>query len=165
MKKIIIAFIVLLVSNTLKADIVKAQVLATGLTCSLCSKATFKQLNTIAEIDKIDVDVNNTSFILYFKKGTNINPALIKQKIEAAGFSVGNLELTVETNVINNQFTLGSNIFTIINSDKKSLSKSFQVKVLNQGFVTTKEYKNLVKAKPQIAFSTKLANTFFVELI
>lgn len=166
MKKIFLIIILVVTSNLIaQAEVIKAKVLASGLTCSLCSKATFKQLSTIPQIEKIDVDVKNTSFILEFKKGTTINPEIIKQKIEAAGFSVGNLEFTVDADVKDNQFTLGNSVYTFINNSKKIDNKTFQVKILHKGFLTPKEYKNLIKSNPQIELSSKKANSFFVELI
>jgi hypothetical protein len=101
---------------------------------------------------------------LEFKKGTNINPELIKQKIEEAGFSVGKLELTIEKEDVGNQFSIGNYTFSIINSKKVS-TKVFKVKILNQGFITTKEYKTLIKEKPQLATKGKKVNLYFVEVI
>ena len=51
-----------------QAQIIKAELTATGLTCSMCSKATYKQLTSIPEVEKVESDLNKTAFILYFKK-------------------------------------------------------------------------------------------------
>lgn len=164
MKSFISVLLLFITVFTANADIIKANVLATGLTCSLCSKATFNQLNSIPEVAKIDVDVNNTSFILEFKKGTSINPEVIKQKIEDAGFSVGKLELTIEKEDVSNQFSIGNYTFSIVNAKKVS-TKIFTIKILNQGFITPKEYKALIKGKPHLASKNKKANAYFVEVL
>ena len=61
MKKInkvylVIASIVLMFSIKSNAQIVKAEIFATGLTCSMCSKSIHKQLTKLPEIEKIEVD-------------------------------------------------------------------------------------------------------------
>jgi len=66
MKKILILSVILLVSALANAQIIKAKLTATGLTCSMCSKATYKQLTSIPEVEKVEPDLNNTAFILFF---------------------------------------------------------------------------------------------------
>jgi hypothetical protein len=47
MKKLFILTVILFVSVAVNAQILKAELTATGLTCSMCSKATYKQLISI----------------------------------------------------------------------------------------------------------------------
>jgi len=94
MKKIVILTVLFFVAVIGNAQISKAELTATGLTCSMCSKATYKQLMSIAEVEKVEPDLNNTAFIIYFKNGSAANISDIKAKVEDAGFSVGELVVT-----------------------------------------------------------------------
>ena len=85
MKKIFILTVLFFVSIIGNAQVLKAELTATGLTCSMCSKATYKQLISIAEVDKVEPDLNNTAFIIYFKSGSAANISDIKNKVEDAG--------------------------------------------------------------------------------
>lgn len=76
------------------AQIIKAELVASGLTCSMCSFATQKQLKTLAFVDSIGTDLNRTTFLLYFKKNQPVDISQLKNKVEAAGFSVATLLFT-----------------------------------------------------------------------
>ena len=63
--KIIITIIFLLsVSNTF-AQLTKVEIVATGLTCSMCSNAINKQLKTLTDVEKVDIDLNTNTFIVF----------------------------------------------------------------------------------------------------
>lgn len=153
MKKIIFSSIVMLGSLLANSQITKAELTATGLTCSMCSKATYKQLSSIPEVEKIETDLNKTAFILHFKTGSTINPADLKTKVEDAGFSVGELvvflKLDNQKAENNSSFVLGSNTYKFIDSKTAVLTGDVKVKILDKGFVTEKEYKKLQKLSKQ----------------
>ena len=106
---ILIASVVLLSTTTAKSQITRAELTATGLTCSMCSKATYKQLTSIPEVKEVVPDLNTTAFMIYFKDGSAINVGELKKKVEDAGFSVG--ELVVVFN-FNNQQAENNSSFT-----------------------------------------------------
>ena len=56
MKKILISSIILFASVIANAQITKAELTATGLTSSKSAKATYKQLTSIHEVDKLETD-------------------------------------------------------------------------------------------------------------
>ena len=150
MKIIIFITALLFATNTAKSQIIQAELIANGLTCSMCSNATLKQLNTLSFVDSIQVDLEHTSFILFFKKGMGVNINQIKNKVEAAGFSVGSLILKV--NFTNQQindglsFDLEKQYFIGMNTEQKLLKGDAKIKILNKGFVADKEYKTILKS-------------------
>ena len=167
--KVFVAAIVLMVTfSTVQAQITKAELTATGLTCSMCSKATYKQLVSIPEVEKVETDLNKTAFILYFKEGSTINVNSLKKKVEDAGFSVGQLIVTMKLNnqkAENNASFIQDNIsYTFMNSTPKLLTGEVKVKIMDRGFVTEKEYKQLVKlAKQYPTYSKATANTYHIK--
>lgn len=132
-----------------KAQISKAELIANGLTCSMCSNATYNQLKTIPFLDSIMVDVEHTKFILYFKPNTPFDLKMIRNKVEDAGFSVGALVLYMNfenVSVENNfHYNIGDITYHFMDTKKQTLNGIVAVKVLDKGFVSDKEYKKYVK--------------------
>lgn len=130
-------------------QILKADLIANGLTCSMCSNATYNQLKTIPFLDSIDTDVEHTKFILYFKANTDFDLKQIKSKVEDAGFSVGSLVLYMNFNNVNIEkdfhYTVGDITYHFIDSKNQILNNVKPVKLIDKGFVSDKEYKKYLK--------------------
>ena len=170
MKKILILTVVLFVSVLVNAQITKAELTATGLTCSMCSKATYKQLVSIAAVEKVEPDLNNTAFLLYFKNGSAVNIDDVKKKVEDAGFSVG--ELVVVFNFKNQQasnngtFTLDNNTYTFMDTKAGTLNGEVKVKILDKGFIVDKEYKKISKMIKQYpSYATVSKNSYHTKTL
>ena len=170
MKKILILSVILLVSGLANAQIIKAKLTATGLTCSMCSKATYKQLTSIPEVKKVEPDLNNTAFILFFKNGSSVNISNIKEKVEDAGFAVGELVLVFNfKNQLaenNKTFTLDNTIYTFIDTKTGNLAGEVKVKILDKGYVVEKEYKKLSKMIKQYpSYATLSKNSYHIKTL
>ena len=165
MKKIVILSVILLVSVIANSQIIKAELTATGLTCSMCSKATYKQLISIPEVEKVEPDLNNTAFIIFFKNGSQVNISNLKKKVEEAGFSIG--ELLVVFNFKNQQaennstFTLDNMTYTFMDTKAGVLSGGVKVKILDKGYVVEKEYKKLSKMINQYPSYASFSNNSY----
>jgi copper chaperone CopZ len=123
----------MLFSININAQLSKVEIVATGLTCSMCSNAINKQLKKIAEIEKVDVDLNSNTFTISLKKENNITPKILKESIQKAGFSVGSMIITFANE------SLPSN-YIVIDSEK-----STKHKILDKEYLTMKEFKNMRK--------------------
>ncbi len=170
MKKILIPTVILFFSVVVHAQISKAKLTATGLTCSMCSKATYKQLISIAEIEKVEPDLNNTAFLLYFKKGSSVNIGDIKKKVEDAGFSVGELLVVFNFNkqqVENNRsFTLDNNTYTFMDTKSGTLNGEVKAKILDKGYIVEKEYKQISKMVKQYpSYATISKKLFHIKVL
>ncbi len=170
MKKLLILTVILLVSVVVNAQILKAELTATGLTCSMCSKATYKQLIYIEAIEKVEPDLNNTAFLLYFKKGSSVNIGDIKKKVEDAGFSVGELLVVFNFNkqqVENNRsFTLDNNTYTFMDTKSGTLNGEVKAKILDKGYIVEKEYKQISKMVKQYpSYATISKNLFHIKVL
>ena len=170
MKKIILISVTLLASVIVNAQIIRAELTATGLTCSMCSKATYKQLTSISEVEKVEPDLNNTAFILYFKNGSTVNVNSLKEKVEEAGFAVG--ELVVVFNFKNQQaennksFTQNNITYTFMDTKSGILAGEAKVKILDKGFVVEKEYKKLSKMVNQYpSYATVIKNSYHIKTL
>lgn len=128
----------------------KAEILATGLTCSMCSNAINKQLKALEGVEKVETDLNTNTFTVFFKADNAITPATLKNSVEKAGFFVGSMVVTLElSNVLpkdNATLQAGDATFVFINSGEKALNGETRLKVQDKGYVTQKEYKKLQKS-------------------
>ncbi|HMP31969.1 MAG TPA: heavy-metal-associated domain-containing protein, partial [Saprospiraceae bacterium] len=78
------------------AQISKAEIKATGLTCSMCSNAINKQLKSMAEVVDVETDLNTNTFTVVLKEDNTLTPKIFKEKVEKAGFFIGSLILTTK---------------------------------------------------------------------
>ncbi|NIG53471.1 heavy-metal-associated domain-containing protein [Chitinophaga sp. Cy-1792] len=136
----------------------KAAVQATGLTCAMCSNATLKSLETLSFVDKIDTDLENTTFILYFKPGAAVDIDAIKNKVEDAGFSVGKLVITAnfdQTEVKNDTHVpfAGSTLHFMHVKDQV-LKGDQNLTVIDKDFVSTKQYKKYATETSMACYKT-----------
>lgn len=150
MKKIITILLISLVTITANAQISKAELVATGLTCSMCSNAINKQFKTMPEVEKVTTDLNKNSFTIFLKKGNTLTPKAFKDKVEKAGFFIGSLVLTMPFDNIKAEDNIAYNIkgtsYIFVNTKPQTLNGEVKVQVLDKGFVTQKEYKKLEKS-------------------
>ena len=65
-----IASIVLMFSIKSNAQIVKAEIRATGLTCSMCSNAINKQLKSMPEVINVETDLNTNTFTVELERSS-----------------------------------------------------------------------------------------------
>lgn len=170
MRKISILIFILFVSVIVNGQIVKAELTATGLTCSMCSKATYKQLISIPEVEKVEPDLNNTAFILFFKNGSSVNISDVKTKVEDAGFSVGELVVVFNLNnqqaVNNSSFTIDNNTFTFMETKSGTLTGEVKAKILDRGYVVEKEYKQISKLTSQYpSYATISKNLYHIKVL
>jgi copper chaperone CopZ len=136
----------------------------------MCSKATYKQLTSIPEVEKVETDLNKTAFILYFKKGSTVNVSNLKKKVEDAGFAVG--ELIVVFNFDNQKaennssFTKDNITYTFMDTKPAVLTGEVKVKILDKGFVVEKEYKKLLKLSKQYPdYATTKNNLYHIKTL
>lgn len=150
MKNIIAILFITIFSVNTNAQIAKAELIATGLTCSMCSNAINKQFKNMPEVDRVETDLNTNTFTVYLKKGNSLTPKTFKDKVEKAGFFIGSLVLTIPFNNIkaadNIVFENNNASYVFIDTKPQILTGDTKVKVLDKGFVTQKEYKKLTKS-------------------
>ncbi|NHM02519.1 heavy-metal-associated domain-containing protein [Flavobacterium difficile] len=141
---VLVASVVLMFSINSNAQIVKAEIRATGLTCSMCSNAINKQLKTLPEVTNVETDLNTNTFTVTLKEGNELSPKTFKEKVEKAGFFIGSLIITAKSE------TVSKSPYILVN-DKKNDANEVQFQVVDKGYVTEKEFKKLSKSYKDIA--------------
>ena len=152
MKKIaslLMTIVVLLSINISFAQISKAEIIATGLTCSMCSNAINKQLKSLPEVQNVAIDLNTNTFTVTLKKNNNISPKILKEKVQKAGFFVGSMIITLDfdNQKIQNNAKINKNNLDLIflDTNAKTLNGLTNLKILDKEYVVTKEFKKLSK--------------------
>ena len=140
---VILSFVFVIIAN---AQITKVEIMATGLTCSMCSNAINKQLKTIDEVENVDIDLNKNLFIVRLKNNNTLSPKTFKDKVEKAGFFVGSMVLFINfrNQTVEDNKQIDKYIF--IDTKAQTLNGVAKVRVLDKGYVTTKEHKKLAKS-------------------
>src|SRR6202012_6028984 len=139
-------FIVIFITSisAANAQFTKAELQVSGLTCSMCSKATEKSLHTLNFIGDIKVDLNKNVFVITFKKDMPVNLDQISKKVQNAGFFVNSLKVTFDfdkVKVNNNTFVYAGDTYKLINPSDKTLSGPVAVTIVDKGFVSSSAYK------------------------
>ena len=112
MKKIFV-LIAMLFSVASNAQVKKVTLQASGLTCSMCSNAINKSLQSLDFVSKVYANIKTSSFDIAFKPDTKIDFDKIKNKIKTAGFSVAKFLVQIQfdsTKISNGQHLLQNDI-------------------------------------------------------
>lgn len=153
--KLFFLSIALVLSMTTKSQVSAVSLKASGLTCSMCSNAINKALKTLNFIDKVDSDIKNYTFEITFKQGMEIDFDKIKKKVEGAGFSVSGFTATITFDKVqinqDDPVTMGNMKFYFLKSETQILNGITQIKLLNKGFLSSKEYKQSNIPKESLA--------------
>jgi len=73
----------------------KVKFIAAGVTCSMCSNAILKSINTDKSVQKIDPNLQTQEWNLEYPKG-EFKLEVLKKKVEDAGFSLSKVWLNNE---------------------------------------------------------------------
>jgi len=145
----LVAIVVLLSITNSFAQISKAEIVATGLTCSMCSNAINKQLKKLPEVENVAIDLNTNTFTVSLKKNNNISPKILKESVQKAGFFVGSMIITM--NFDNQKIDENSKIkkdnlnLIFIDTNQKILNGLTKFKVLDKGYLVMKDFKKNLK--------------------
>jgi copper chaperone CopZ len=139
--------LVLLCGFTSLAQMQKAEIKATGLTCSMCSNAINKQLKAMSGVNTVTTDLNTNSFFVAFENNNTITPKMLKDAVEKAGFFIGSLELTLSAADLKKK----ESSYVLLDEFVSNNTVDTKVKVYDKGYVTQKEFKKMQKEFSKIA--------------
>ncbi|MBE7179580.1 MAG: heavy-metal-associated domain-containing protein [Mucilaginibacter polytrichastri] len=145
--KITLAIIALFYTTNTFAQFTSAELQVSGLTCSMCSKATEKSLRTLSFIQNIKPDLNRNLFVISFKKNAAVQLDQIKKKVEDAGFSVSNLQATFDFKNVavkdNFHYNYGGSLYHFMQVDNRTLNGPVKLTLLDKNFVPGKKFSAL----------------------
>lgn len=143
------------------AEVKKVTLQASGLTCSMCSNAINKSLQSLDFVSKVYANIKTSSFDIFFKPGATIDFDKIKNKVEGAGFFVAGFSAQVQfdsINITNDQHIQQDGItYHFLNVSSQPLSGEKTIQVLDKGFVPAKQYKKNSKLTAMKCYQTGTA--------
>jgi copper chaperone CopZ len=168
MKKLFIVAAVLLTSIFANAQFQSASLTAAGLTCAMCTKAIYNSLEKIPAVEKVDADIKNSQFVITFRNGAAVDPDLLKNAVEEAGFSVSKFKLTGDFNNIpissDSHVEIGGKTFHFIKSSEKVLNGKQTITLVDKNYVTAKEFKKVAAATDHPCVETGKAEECCVKM-
>lgn len=138
-----------------------AKLVASGLTCSMCSKAIYKALEKVSYISAIDVDIEKSSYEIRFKPGLDIEPDEMKKAVEDAGFFVASLQLEVKMDGVpvknDAHVTIGGATYHFVKVPEKSLNGDVKLTLIDKNYLPAKARKKFDKYTNMKCYETGVA--------
>ena len=118
--------LLLVLCGSARAQVTKGTLQASGLTCSMCSKAVKNALDKVSFIERVQVDIKNQQYTIYFKEGSQVDLDAVSKAVENAGFSVARLVVTAAVNGLKLEkeahIKIGDFYFHILNATDQQLN-------------------------------------------
>ncbi len=145
MKSISGLIIALLISVSSFAQIKSATLTASGLTCSMCSKAIFKALGKVPAVQSIDADIEGSTYKITFRPNTPVVLDELKKAVQGAGFSVAGLSVTANfpPTAIGNDFHMpyGGSTYHFLDVPSQTISGEKTFRIVDKDFVPDAEFR------------------------
>jgi copper chaperone CopZ len=135
------------------AQFTKASLEASGVTCSLCSKAIVKALEELPFVQEVKVDVKSQQYNLSFKKNSAVHFDDIQRAVEDAGFSIASLNVTGNFDKIklkkDENIRIGDQTFNFLNGNNEILDGERTFTLIDKKFLTPRTFKKYSGAVKQ----------------
>ena len=123
----------------------KVSLEASGLTCSMCSKAVLNALEEVDNVGKVRVDIKNQQYLISFEDDSKLDFDALTKAVEDAGFSVASF--TVSTNLKNTtvqkdkHVLIGNQYFHFLNASNQVLDGPASFTIVDKNFTSAKNFK------------------------
>lgn len=135
----------MLFTLNLQAQVKEVTIQASGLTCSMCSNSIFKALQTLDFVEKVEPNIQTSSFHISFKPNADIEFDKLKAKVEDAGFFVARFTVTMRFDKLaienDTHVNVGKSVFHFLNIKSQVLTGEKTFRILDKGYVSAKEFK------------------------
>ena len=170
MKGLFVSIFISLLLYTAVTDgqVKKVSIQASGLTCSMCSRAIYKALQSVDFVETVDANIKNSTFEVTFKPNVDVDFDKLKNKVEEAGFFVVGFWATIHFDnlKIKNDApveTIGKNLMFLHVADQE-LNGDKTLKFLDKGYVSMREYKkNSTLTTKEECYKTGIADVSYIE--
>lgn len=127
------------------AQVKQVTLQASGLTCSMCSKAIYKALEKLSVADSLSSNISEATYTLTFKKDTPVDFDVIRKAVENAGFSVINMQVKANFDHVQIQndahIMLGGKALHFLEVKEQVLTGEQTFQIVDKKFVADKVYK------------------------
>ena len=163
MKKIIAVFVLAFASLAMHAQFTNASLQASGLTCSMCSKAVKVALEKVPFVKQVNVNIRNQEYAITFKDNSNADFDALKKAVEDAGFSVASLKVTGNFTGVNiekdKHIGIDGKNFHFVSGGSKVLNGEQTFTIVDKDFVSPKDFKKYSSATKMECIKTGKAGS------
>jgi copper chaperone CopZ len=118
---------------------------ASGLTCSMCSRAIYESIKKLPEVSTVKEDIEHSSYHIQFKTPESISFPNLKKAVKDAGFSVAWIEVNANFKdaVVANDSSLKMNDlrFHFVGIKKQTLNGETRLLILDKDYLQEKDRK------------------------
>lgn len=165
MKKIAFLIIILCATLVSRGQFSRAELQASGLTCSLCSKAINKALESLPFVESVKADIKTSSFAIVFRAAAaaDVDPDRIRKEVEDAGFFVASLKMTGQFKAVkvenDSHLDIGGKSFHFLSVKPQVLDGEATVTMVDRNFIPAKLYKKYSAATSMECIKTGKAGS------
>lgn len=139
------SFVFALLCHASFSQFLKATLQASGLTCSLCSKAVKVALEEVSYVQEVKVDLKTQEYSIAFKENTDPDFDALKKAVGDAGFSIASLKVTGNFPDITVQkdkhITIAGKNFHFLNGSNQHLKGENTFTIVDKGFLSAKDFR------------------------
>ena len=167
MKKILMLVVAAIIHISGYSQFSRATLQASGLTCSMCSKAVKVALEKVPFVQEVKVNIKSQEYIIAFKQNNNADFDALKKAVEDAGFSVASLKVTGNFSNVSIQkdkhLELDGKNFHFISSSDKVLNGEQTLTIVDKDFLSAKDFKKYSAATKMECIKTGKAGNCCVK--
>ena len=145
MKKTLVLVVAVVIYMCGYSQFSKATLQASGLTCSMCSKAVKVALEKVPFVQEVKVNIKSQEYTILFKENNNADFDALKKAVEDAGFSVASFKITGNFSDVSIQkdkhLELDGKNFHFISSGDKVLNGMQTLTIVDKDFLSAKDFK------------------------
>jgi len=145
----------LFIQSAAVAQIQSVSLQASGLTCSMCSRAIYKSLKKVPDVAKVKEDIQHSSYHIEFNNPNSVSLESLKKAVQDAGFSVAwmqvkinfeNVEIASDSSLKLNDF-----VFYFVDIRKQKLNGEKKLLILDKDYILEndrKKYAGSYESRP-----------------
>lgn len=148
----------LLADMSASSQVKGARLQASGLTCAMCARSVYKNLESLPFVDSVDTDLEQSAFVISFKDGSTVDADKIRKRVEDAGFSVAALELKASLPAkalgADGHLTLSGRTYHILSGAGPGIEGEASLRVVDKSFLSSKDEKKYAGLSTAACFRT-----------
>jgi len=135
----------LFILSAANAQIQSVSLQASGLTCSMCSRAIYKSLKKVPDVAKVKEDIQHSSYHIEFSNPNTVSLESLKKAVQDAGFSVAwmqvkanfdNVEIASDSSLKVNDF-----VFYFVDIRKQKLNGEKKLLIVDKDYILENDRK------------------------
>jgi copper chaperone CopZ len=131
--------------NSATSQIKSVTLQASGLTCSMCSRAIYKSLQKVSDVSKVEEDIEHTSYHIWFSDPSGVSLDNLKKAVVDAGFSVASMKVNADFKNVpiasDSSLQINDLIFRFVDIRTQHLNGEKTLLILDKDYLQDKDRK------------------------